>query len=65
MNTITSSHNFLVGAGAHGEALSLVSDVEVESFCRPSLEQQLLRRDVNNRLWERSQLNFLIPCLSD
>jgi len=50
VNTITSSHNFLVGAGAHVEALSLVSDAEVGSFCRLSLERQLLRRDVNNRL---------------
>ena len=63
VNTITSSHNFL--AGAHVEALSLVSDAKVASFSRLSLEQQLLRRDVNNRLWKRSQLSFLIPCLSD
>jgi len=50
VNTVTSSHNFLVDVGAHGEALSLESDAKVTSFSKLSLEQQLLRRVVNNRL---------------
>jgi len=45
VNTITSSHNFLVGAGARVEAFA-----EVESFADRLWKQQLLQRDANDRL---------------
>jgi hypothetical protein len=42
-----------------------VSDAKVASFAQLSLEQQFMRSVVNNRLWKRCQLSFLMPCLSD